>query len=79
MSAVWRYFKINSEESKVTRSICNEVFSRGGSSKKSYTTSSLVNYLQRKHYEAYLVVKQAQDSASAAKVDSCCTSRTMGN
>jgi hypothetical protein len=70
MSAVWRYFKIsNTDESKAQCSICNELFSRGGNSKKTYTTSPLVTHLERKHNDAYLVVKKAQDELTATRTE----------
>jgi len=49
VSAFWHYFKVNdTDESKATCSICNEVFLRGGSDNKICTSSPLVTQLERK-------------------------------
>ena len=57
-SKVWDYFKVSErDDSKVLCIICNEVLSRGGACKRSYTTTTMIKHLERKHTDAYRFVR----------------------
>lgn len=63
-SPIWKYFIVcGDDESKALCTICEMVISRGGRSKKSFTTSPLNNHLSYKHPEEFKLVISQRESA----------------
>ncbi|KAK0140006.1 Zinc finger BED domain-containing protein 4 [Merluccius polli] len=72
MSAVWRYFKVENEKRIAVCSECSVEISRGGSSAKTFGTTSFINHLRAKHPEQH--AQYERETSAAAKRKAPCPS-----
>ena len=76
MSAVWNYFTISKDDSRVA--VCNKCSSevqRGGNKAKSFNTTNLISHLKSRHsqyvfkeYEAATMTKKTKPAGGNATV-----------
>ena len=54
MSAVWKYYKIESEGSVTARcNVCKAEVPRGGKNRATFNTTNLIRYLRNKHQQQH--------------------------
>lgn len=62
-SKVWDYFEVSDNVSMAKCEECETEISRGGSVKKNFNTTNLLNHLKRKHPRLFQSLTEAQQKA----------------
>ena len=70
-SLVWHYFHIKCEDnSKAVCNLCHAEISRGGSTAKTYSTTSLRNHLKAIHRNIYLDLEESESKRVVSSIPS---------
>ena len=70
MSAVWNYFTISKDDSRVA--VCNKCsleVQRGGNKAKSFNTTNLISHLKSRHSQSQYVFKEYEAATMTKKTN----------